>query len=188
METSYDFRPEFTYTVNPRIEIRQTYGLNIEFTEFDFNPNDNFLDRNFTFTNNFKTHLTPRLTTDVYYQLRLHDRGSYLAPEPGQERLLDIEQEDRRDQMTISFRYDVTPSLAMLGKTDYSQRREEQPAFGTSTTFTDGGLELGVEGNYQWGNDRRLTLRLIKANRFGQFSSPEQENYWIMDTTLNYAF
>ncbi len=186
-ETTYDFRPELTYTLNPRIEIRQTYGLNLELTEFDFAEDDNFLDRNFTFTNTVRARLTGALTTEFYYQLLLHDRGSYLLPPEGGERLLDINQEDRRDQMSVSFRYTINPHLTLLGKNDYSRRRDEFGA-GRSTIFTNGGLEIGIESAYNWGEAKTLNLKLRKVNRFGRFNSEEQEDFWIMDSSVRYAF
>jgi hypothetical protein len=53
-ETTYDFRPGFTYKITERVELRQEYGLNIEFTEYVFTEEDNFLDRNFLFANTIR--------------------------------------------------------------------------------------------------------------------------------------
>jgi hypothetical protein len=188
-ETSFDFRPEFTYKITDRVELMQQYGLNIEFTDFTFTEDENFLDRNFMFTNTVRAQLTSRLSTMVRYTLLLHDRGSYLAPFPGAERLLDINQEDRRDAMKITFRYQITPRLAILGGNDYTVRRDVFSG-GSRTTpaFRDGGVEIGAEGNYGWGSQRTLRFRLVKVNRFGQFNSPEQEDYWVADSALNFGF
>jgi hypothetical protein len=185
-ETTYDLRPEFTYRITERVSLKQTYGLNIEFTEYHFTEDDNFLDRNFTFTNTVKAKLSNSLDTEVYYQLRLHDRGSYLRPEPTAERELSITQEDRRDQMRISFRYQINSHLTLLGRNDYSQRTDLRT--GRNTTFTDGGVEIGVEGNYDFGPERVLKLRMQRVKRFGRFNSKEQEDYWVMDSSLTYAF
>jgi hypothetical protein len=187
VETTYDFRPELTYALNDRISVKQVYGLNLELTEFDFNENNNFLDRNFMFSNSVRSRLTKALSTELYYQLLLHDRGSYLRPAPGEERLLDIEQEDRRDQMNVSFRYKINSHLTLLGKNEYSRRRD-QFGGGSSTVFTDGGLEIGIEGAYKWGTEKNLNLKLRKVNRFGRFNSEEQESYWVMDSSVKYAF
>ncbi|MEE9271238.1 MAG: hypothetical protein V3V49_13375 [Candidatus Krumholzibacteria bacterium] len=186
-ETTYDFRPELTYTLNDRIQIKQTYGLNLELTEFDFDENNNFLDRNFIFSNTVRSRLSKALSTELYYQLLLHDRGSYLRPAPGEERLLNIEQEDRRDQMNVSFRYKINSHLTLLGKNEYSRRRDQFGA-GNATVFIDGGLEIGIEGAYRWGTEKNLNVKLRKVNRFGRFNSEEQESYWIMDSSVKYAF
>ncbi|MFH1755040.1 MAG: hypothetical protein ABIA59_05000, partial [Candidatus Latescibacterota bacterium] len=44
-ETTYDLRPSITYQLNERVTIKQDYGLNIEFTEYAFDENENDLDR-----------------------------------------------------------------------------------------------------------------------------------------------
>jgi len=184
-ETTYDFRPDLRYRLNSRIEIAQTYGLNIEFTEFVFTEDDNFLDRNVTFTNTVDVTLTRNLSTNIRYELLLHDRGSYLAPFPGAERLLDINQKDRREKMTIQFRYKINSHLALVGQNDYSQRTDQ---LRQGSAFTDGGVEFGIEGNYSSGQDKSLNFKLRKVNRFGRFNSPEQQDYWVMDGSLKYAF
>ncbi|MDH3214831.1 MAG: hypothetical protein OEN01_00900, partial [Candidatus Krumholzibacteria bacterium] len=187
-ETTYDFRPEFTYKITERLELKQEYGLNIEFTEFDFTEEDNFLDRNFLFGNTVRAKLTPSLSSTFDYSLLLHDRGSYLRPAPGAERLLDIDQEDRRDQMSIGFRYQINPRLALVGRNDYTIRRDQLAGGSGTSSFEEGGLEVGAEGKYDFGGGRRLVFRLMKVSRFGRFSSPEQEDYWNMDSSLNYPF
>jgi hypothetical protein len=187
-ETTYTFRPDFTYRINDRLNLKQQYGLNIEFTDFTFSEDDNFLDRNFTFTNTLNAQITQNLSSQLYYQLRLHDRGSFLPRESDGVRILDINQEDRRDQLTVGFRYQLSEHLAVVGEHDYSQRRDVFAGGGAAPSFTDGGLELGVEGLYNFGTERKLQFRMIKVERFGRFNSPEQESYWIMDSSLVYAF
>jgi hypothetical protein len=187
-ETSFDLRPEFTYKITDRVELMQQYGLNIEFTDYVFTEDENFLDRNFMFSNTIRARLTPRLSTTVRYTLLLHDRGSYLSPFLGAERLLDINQEDRRDAMKITLRYAITPRLTILGGHDYTIRRDVLAGPGGAPSFRDGGVEVGAEGNYGWGAGRSLRFRLVKVNRFGRFNSPAQEDYWVADSALSFGF
>lgn len=189
-ETTYDLRPEITYRFNDRLSVKQGYGVNIEFTEFTYTANDNFLDRNFSFANTIDYRLTDRLNTKVYYSLRLHDRGSYLTPPEGGERLLDITQEDRIDQMNISFNFRINTHLSISGKNEYSRRRDRFVASGRETIFTDGGIEFGVNGQYELfgAPDRNLKFNLKKVNRYGRFSDPRQEDYWDMSSSLSFAF
>jgi len=186
-ELSFNFRPEFTYEISKMVSLNQIYGLNIEFTDFVYNENDNFLDRNITFSNTITTRPFPTLELELFYGLLLHDQGSYLRETPDAERLLDVDQEDRRDQMEIRFRYDVNSKLALVGRNEYS-RNEQRFVGGRTNVFIDGGLELGVEGNYKLGPSRELKIALRKGNRFGQFNSPEQEDYWVMDSSINFTF
>ncbi|UCG52633.1 MAG: hypothetical protein JSW58_03535 [Candidatus Latescibacterota bacterium] len=186
-ETRFDLRPEFTYRINDRITLTQKYGLNIEFSEFLFQEDQNFLDRNITFSNTVDVRLTPALSTEVFYSYLLHSKGSYLRPEEGGERLLEIDQKDRRDEIEISFKYQINKHLALVGANDYSQRKDLFAPAG-SGAFKNGGLEIGVEGNYEFGAQRGLTFVLRRVKRFGRFNSPEQQDFWVMDSSLNYTF
>ena len=187
-ETSYDLRPELTYHINDRVDVRQTYGLNIEVTEFVFMEDDDVLDRNIRFSNTVRAQLTKTISTELFYTLLLHDRGSFLRPAPGAERLLDVDQEDRRDQMDIKFEYTINKHLMLQGKSQYSRREDQFAGSTRKNIFRDGGIEVGVVGNYDFGQQRVLKFSLRKVNRFGRFNSEAQEDYWLMDSSLTYTF
>ena len=185
-ETIYELRPEFTYKINDRLELAQKYGVNIQFADFVFQENENYLDRNMSFSNRLKARLSPKLNADFYYGFRRHDKGSYLRPDPSTERILEIDQKERRDEMKLSFRYQINRHLALLGSNEYNQRRDLLST--SATPYKDGGVEVGIDGNYDFGNRRTLKFALKRVKRFGQFNAPEQEDYWVMDSTLNYTF
>jgi len=189
-ETTFDLRPEFRYRINDRVEVHQVYSIIIESTEFVFQTDQtqDFLDRTFALRNDINYRMTSRLTTRLQYNLRLHDQGSYLPRESDGVRVLNISQEDRRDEMILGFRYKMSKALALVGENRYAIRQETQTASGFQNSFENGRLELGVEGNYNWGDQRSLKVQLIKVNEFGQFNNPLQESYWRMDSALTYAF
>ena len=188
IKSRYDLRPTITYVMNDRITITQMYGLAIEFTDHTFVPEDNFLDRNTTFSNDVAARLTNRLRANFYYGYHFHDRGSYLSEEEGGERYLNREREDRRDQIKIDFSYDITEKLAVIGKQDYSRREDRTIGTSNIRVTEDGGIEMGVRGNYSFGTNRTLNLTLLKANRFGSFTAQAQKDYWIVDAEIKYAF
>jgi hypothetical protein len=187
-ETRFDLRPEFTYKMNDRISLTQKYGLNIEFSDFLFQADQNFLDRNITFANTISARLTPVLSSEVYYSYLLHTKGSYLEPFPGAERLLSTDQKDRRDEITISFRYQINKHLVAVGRNEYSQRKDLFATGAAGSVFKNGGIELGVEGDYKLGDQNSLKFTARRVKRFGRFNSPEQQDYWITDTALNIMF
>lgn len=188
IKSRYDFRPTITYNINERVSITQNYGLAIEFTDHTFLPEENFLDRNATFSNDVSARITNRLQTSFYYGYHFHDRGSYLSAEDGGERYLDREREDRRDQINIKFSYDFTEHLAVIGRQDYSRREDRTIGSPNVRVNEDGGIEIGVRGNYSWGLNRTLNLEILKANRFGSFTAEAQKDYWIVDAEIKYAF
>ena len=188
IKSRYDFRPSITYNMNERISITQNYGLSIEFTDHTFVPEDNFLDRNVTFSNDVSARITERLRSTFYYGYHFHDRGSYLSAEEGGERYLNREREDRRDQIKIKFSYQFTDKLAVIGNQDYSRREDRTIGSSNVRVSEDGGIEVGIRGNYNFGANRTLRLTLLKANRFGSFTAEAQKDYWIVDAEIKYAF
>jgi hypothetical protein len=185
-ETVYEFRPEFVYKINERIELTQKYGLNIQFADYIFQENENFLDRNVTFSNLLHTQLLSHVTADFYYALQLHDKGSYLRPTPEAERILIVSQEERRDEVEVRFRYQINKHIAVLGMNEYIQRKDILTPSGA--VFKDGGLEIGVDGNYDLRGQGNLKLAMKRVKRFGRFNVDAQKDYWVMDSSINYTF
>jgi hypothetical protein len=188
VKTRYDLRPTIAYYLNDRITISQNYGLAIEFTDHTFVPEDNFLDRNVTFSNEVAANITEGLRGVFYYAYQFHDRGSYLPEVEGGERFLVRDREDRRDQIRLEFTYQVTDHIAVLGKQEYSRREDRTVGSPIVRVTEDGGIEVGVRGNYNWKANRSLRFTVKKANRFGSFSADAQKDYWIVDAELKYAF
>jgi len=189
VKTRYDFRPTITYHVSGQFDIHQEYWLAFEFTDFDYNPSDNSLDRNVNFINEFSYRLTPKLSTAMSYRLELHDRGSYTPIVAGGERFFEKDTKDRRDRIVLDVEYRMNNHLSAVVDYDYSQRKDFDVVSGNVIRVTtDGGIEGGVVGRYNWGPGRDLRLILKKANRFGPFNTAAQNDFWIMNSELTYTF
>jgi hypothetical protein len=184
----YDFRPTITYRMNERVSVEQKYGLAIEFTDFTFTSSDNFLDRNVSLSNRVSHQVTKRLRTEYFYSYVFHDRGSYLPVVEGGERFLDIDRKDRTDRVELSFAWKVTEHVTLLAKQDYSQRRDETVGGGRPKYSTDGGIEGGAMGGYNWGTGRDLSFVLKRTERFSPFGTDDQKKYWTANLSFKYAF
>jgi hypothetical protein len=185
-ETVYELRPEFVYKINNRISIAQKYGLNIQFADYIFQESENFLDRNVTFSNLVHTQLLTNTMVEFYYAYQLHDKGSYLRPDPDAERVLVVNQKERRDEVELRLRYQMTKHLAVLGMNEYIVRKDILRS--SSAPFEDGGLELGVDGSYDLWGQGNLKLAMKRVKRFGRFNVDAQKDYWVMDSSINYTF
>lgn len=184
----YDFQPTITYTMHDRLRVEQGYGLAIEFADFDFDETQNFLDRNVTFWNRVNHKPTRRVSTEFYYALTLHDRGSYLPDVPGGERFLDVDREDRTDQTKTSVRFAINPHLTLVAAHNYSRRRDETVGSGSARITTDGGIEGGVLGNYRFGTKGDLTFSLERTERFSPFGTDKQKKFWDANLSFKYSF
>lgn len=191
----YDFEPDITYEFSERVRVEQGYGLAIEFTDYDYvQPGqDDYIDRNVTFWNRITHQATRRLSTEFYYSLTLHDRGSYLPDDPTNEdpdaeRFLDVERKDRTDQTRISFRFRLNDHLTLVGQHDYSRRRDTTVGQSRDRVTTSGGIEGGVQGAYKWGNRGSLNLMVKRVERFSPFVTDKQKSYWDASLTFRYNF
>jgi hypothetical protein len=187
-ETTYDFRPSITFQLNDRIQIKQDYGLNIEFTEYAFDENENDLDRNVRFSNTVRAKLTNALNVEFFYDLHFHDAGSYLRESPDGDRFLSVDTEDRKDRITLGFRYKINSHLTAVGDYDYSRRVDKAVGSDRETEFADGGIAAGLEGDYKWGTGQSLSFTLVKVKRYGRFNTDLQNDFWEMNSQLRYAF
>ena len=182
----YELRPGFSFRLNDRITISQTYSVLIEFTDYDYQANDNFLDRNLLFTNT----VVYRPSTDIgfrfEYGLYLHDKGSYLPTGANGEDLLNVDREDRRNRLLLRLDYDVNQRVAVFAENRYSQFVDRTVSTGEERVTTDSQIQVGTTGNYDWGNNRKLKFMLTRVKRYGQTGSSREKDYWDMRSELNF--
>jgi hypothetical protein len=184
----YEMRPGFTWVLSEMFTISQTYGIAIEYTDYTYNPNQNFLDRNLTFSNEFQFRPTKRIDLRWEYALHLHDSGSYLPDEVTGERLLDVDSEDRRDRMRIRMDFKATNNIKIYAENVYSQREDRTPGSDDVSVNTDGSVMVGTNTEYDWGNGRKLKFLVGRVKRFSEFGAEAEKNYWDARSEFSYPF
>ena len=182
----YELRPGFDYVVNDRFTISQTYGVVIDYTDYAFVPDDNFLDRNLLFTNTFKFKPTTAMDFRFEYGLTLHDKGSYLPTGEDGEDVLNVAREDRRNRLLLRVDYDVNGRVAVFAENRYSQFVDRTVSSGSEDVSTDGQIQIGSTGNYDWGKGRKFTFLLARVKRFSPTDSDKEKDYWDMRSELNF--
>ncbi|HKW14366.1 MAG TPA: hypothetical protein VJS69_07775 [Candidatus Krumholzibacteria bacterium] len=184
----WDLRPGFTYTVTPRFSIIQAYGLTFEYTDYDFKPDQNSLDRSISFTNGLNYHLTMATTVLFEYGLYLHDSGSYLPDPVTGVRLLSITSKDRRDRTRIRADYNLNKRVAFFAENLYSRRLDLTPDDVVTATTTDGQISVGTTANYDWGAGKYLRFQVARVKRFSPFGAEGDKNYWDARSEFSYPF
>ncbi|HER44316.1 MAG TPA: hypothetical protein ENO08_07645, partial [Candidatus Eisenbacteria bacterium] len=156
---SNDNNTEFTYWVVPRFtlrpalwfEIGQEYEIKMEYTEFTFKENENYLDRTTIMNTNakfkfYRSHLA------INHRYQFIDTGSYLAPPEGGERLYGRTNESYEHRM--SFRYEYMPTTEFAIYTFSNYRFQQSNRLGAidgemgilSTRYYDSGeMTLGLK-------------------------------------------
>ncbi len=196
----YEFRPGFTFNVSNNFKITQLYGIAIEYTDYDYEPTQNFLDRNLTFGNTFDFRPTGRVGFIFDYAYTFHDNGSYLPdPVTGQEELT-VQGEDRRDRFNLKMQYlvmnrsktvrgeNLTQTLTVFADERYSRFEDRSLLSNTTSVTTDGQIMVGGRGDYGFGSGRTLVFSLARVKRFGGFGSEKEKNFWDMRSEFNYPF
>lgn len=198
----YELRPGFVYVMNRYLIITQSYGVVIEYTEFDYTDDDNFLDRNLIFTNRFDFRPTARIKFAMDYAYNFHDNGSYL-PDPitGQEEL-SVQGEDRRDRIIMRVNYDILTRtvkppgemggleqfISIFAEQRYNRFEDVSVLTGSKDVNTDGQVTVGSEGRYAFGKGRTLRFLLAHVQRFARFGSDKEKNYWDMRSEFIWPF
>ncbi len=182
----YELRPGFSWTIRNWFTVSQTYGVVIEFTDYDFIPEDNFLDRNLIFTNVFVFKPMPGVNFRFDYGFQLHDKGSYLPIGENGEDLLSVDREDRRDRLMLRVDYDVNDRVTVYAENRYSQFVDRTVSSGVRSTSTEGQITVGTTGKYDWGKGRKFTFLLGRVQRFSPTGSDREKNYWDMRSELNF--
>jgi hypothetical protein len=184
----WELRPAFTYAFRDNLIIVQNYGLAIEYTDYDFKPDDNFLDRNITFSNEFQYRPSKAIDFRFEYALHLHDSGSYLPDPVTGERLLEVDAEDRRDRTRIRVDYKATERIKFFAENRYSRREDRTPGSDEVDATTDGAIHVGTSGDYDWGTGRRLKFTVTRVKRFSEFGADAEKNYWDARSEFSYLF
>ncbi len=198
----YELRPGFVYIMNQYFIVTQTYGVVIEYTEFDYTEEDNFLDRNLIFTNRFDFRPMRRVKFVLDYSYNFHDNGSYL-PDPitGNDEL-SVQGEDRRDRVIMRVNYnvlqrmirpinetvDVEQQFSIFAEQRYNRFEDRSVLTDSKTVTTDGQITVGTEGRYNWGKGRSFNFMLARVKRFARFGSDKEKDYWDMRSEFVWPF
>jgi hypothetical protein len=182
----YELRPGFSWYYRPWLTITQAYGLVIEYTDYDFVPEDNFLDRNLIFNNSFLLKPYAGMAFRFDYQLYVHDKGSYLPTGANGEDVLNVDTKDRRNQLLLRLDYNFNDRVALFAENRYNQFVDRAVSSGVESVSTDGQVQVGTTGNFAWSKGRKLTFMLARVKRFSPSGSDKEKDYWDMRSELNF--
>ncbi len=199
---SSDNRTDYTYWVVPRFtllpadwfDIGQEYEIKMEFTDFAFNENENYLDRTTIMLTRAKFRFY-RSNLALTHRYQFIDTGSYLLPPDGGERLYGRTEE--RYEHGLSFRYEYTPVLDFTLYSVSNYRFQETNRLGevdggmgvVSTRFYDSGeMTLGVKRKTKVTDSGKVDFDIGWVRRFGPNLTPERREFWQIDMNLEINF
>ena len=199
---SGDNRTDYTYWVSPRftlrpatwVEIGQEYEIKMEFTDFTFKENENYLDRTTIMNTNAKFRfLDCRLSVRHRYQFI--DTGSYLRPPDGGERLYGPTSESFDQRMDFRLDYTPVPDFTLFTHSNY--RFQESNRLGTvnggfgvisSSYYDSGEMMLGASRTTKVTKYGKFDFNIAWVKRFGPNLTPERREFWDIDMNLEINF
>jgi hypothetical protein len=199
---SGDNRTDYTYWVVPRFtlsptdwfEIGQDYEIKMEFTDFTFKENENFLDR----TTIMSTHAKFRFLRShlgIKHRYQFIDSGSYLRPPDGSERLYGRTNESFEHRFDFRYEYMPVEEFTIFNYSNY--RIQESNRLGAvdgemgiiSTRYYDSGqMTLGFSRLTKVTDSGKIDLNVGWVRRFGPNLTKERREFWEIDMNVEIKF
>lgn len=199
---SGDNRVDYTYWVSPRFtlkpttwfEIGQEYEIKMEFTEFTFKQDDNYLDRTTIMNTNAKFRFLD-CNLGIRHRYQFIDTGSYLEPPDGGERLYGPTSESYDQRMDFRLDYMPVPDFTIFSYSNY--RFQENNRLGdvdgslgiVSSSFYDSGeMMLGASRTTKVTSHGKFDFNIAWVKRFGPNLTPERREFWNIDMNVEINF
>jgi hypothetical protein len=198
---SDDNRVDYMYRLGPKIQLKPTdwldlsqeYSIKIEHTDFVYKEDENYLDRSTTMiTNADFTVLRPfRFSLKHVYLMR--DSGSYLLRDGI--RRYSREGENLENGLFLKAHYRPIVDLDITAEVDFKIQENNRLGFTdggkgiVSSTVTDsGGLKIGLLRKNSFWENGKINLDINYVRRFGPYLSKERQEYWIVNSSVDYTF
>jgi hypothetical protein len=195
---SYELSPGYTWPMTQWLELRQTFRVYIEYTDFDYDgypgvrKQDNY---------NKRGNLMTQLTVQPSARLRLTARHDYnqrfnatrTRTDASGNDFYRTDQQQNTGKIYLGFTFKADDWLSLEGATDRS--RDLTETFGANDQVTEretyaGMIWLGVGIRKKWGRkntwDVNATIRDNHA--YGPNVTETNRHYWDADVTVTYTF
>lgn len=187
--------PRFSFTPAPWISLGQEYEIKMEFTDFAFNENENFLDRTTIMSTDAKLRFYRALNLLIRHRYMFTDTGSYLRPPSGDERLYSRTNENYEQRLDFLFDYRPVKDLRLYLNTNYRFQEANRLGFVggersvvSSRRFDSGEMSVGVERKTTIARRGTVDLAIGWVRRFGPNLTPERREFWNIDMNVVFNF
>jgi hypothetical protein len=198
---SGDNRVDYQYRLGPTIRVKplgwlsltQDYTVKIEFTDFVFTDDKNYLNR--TTTLNTRADMVPTRRTAILFRhsYLMKDTGSYLLRK-GREV---YSPNSRNVEHTLAFDVKYTLSPAFLIKAQADFRTQESGIYGLvgtrraivrTTIYESGGFKVGFVRRKDIWNAGSVDLDVAYARNYGTYITEARKQFWEVNSAINLKF
>ncbi|HSG27301.1 MAG TPA: hypothetical protein VLA34_02385, partial [Candidatus Krumholzibacterium sp.] len=128
----YYFIPEFSFNPTPYMSLGQKYELKVDYTEFSFDSNQNYLNRNTTLVTNAGFNLFRRMRLRLEHRYNMKDTGSYLSS-AGADRLYGPTNENIENKLQVVMEYDPVEDLTIFVRSSFKGQKNNALSFSGGT-------------------------------------------------------
>lgn len=198
---SGDNRQDYLYWLSPEISIRpaqwldlsQKYAIKIEYTDFIYKDDENYLNRTTSMTTEAKFIVMRPLLFNFRHIYLMKDSGSYLQREGG--RKYNRNGENFEHGLFLAARYRPTLEISFLAEVDFRIQESNRLGFVagekvvvSSNVYESGGMKLGIKRERSFWENGSLDFDINYVRRFGPYISPERREYWEIDSSIAFNF
>ncbi len=198
---SGDNRVDYQYRVGPMITLKpatwvsisQDYTVKIEYTDFVYTEDKNYLNRTTTLNSKANFRIFRPLTFNMRHSYLMKDTGSYLMREGG--RRYNRSNGNREQSLFLDMRYEVKRDFSIRAQADFRNQRGDvvglkngRKAVVSSTLFESGGMKVGVLRNKKIGSGGAINLDISYVRRYGPYITEERKEYWDFNSSVNLRF
>ena len=194
--TRYIYRLLPVIMMRPRewLDLTQRYEVKIEYTEYTFDENRNFIDRTVGVETDAGVSFPgKRISFSFNHRYNMRDTGSYLTFE-GEQRY-NRSSEDFRHEFRLKMNY--LPADYLRFSTDNTLRYRKSNSLGVedgeriitgSRTYESGTFRIGVKGKKDVMFGASLDLDLYYVRNFGERITREMKEYVDAQMSVSYRF
>ena len=198
---SDDNRVGYQYRLVPKIQLAPTdwldlsqeYSIKIEYTDFVYKEDENYLDRTTTMITNANIRVVPPLRISFKHIYLMRDSGSYLLRDGI--RRYNRDGENLEYGLFLKAHYRPVMDLDFIAEVDFKTQennrlglRDGEKIIISSTVYDLGGLKLGVNRRRTFWENGKIDIDINYVKRFGPYISAERRDYWIVNSSIDYTF
>jgi len=190
----YLLSPKLSFDPVPWITLSQKYEMKFDYTEYTFDADRNYLDRNTTLETDaaFRIFRRMRLTLNHGYQMK--DTGSYLQKSGG-EKLYGRSNENFEHRMKMYCEYNPVKDMMFFVRTIYKTQKNntlgmldgERQVIGTSGSDS-GDLRTGFKRSRKLTDSGKIDLDVAYVKKFAPYLSEDRKQYWEVNMNLELSF
>ncbi len=198
---SGDNRVDYKYQLGPTLRLNpanwlslsQDYIVKIEFTDFVFKEDENYLNR--TTTANTRASFSPSrvLGISLFYSFLRKDTGSYLMRDGGEK--YSPTNETLNHSLDMAVQYELVKDFTVKASNDFSFQTSNVfksvngvKVIASTTQYESGGMKVGFARTMSFGAHGGLALDLSYVRNHGPYITEARREYFEGDAELTLQF